>query len=102
LLATASSRYVAFWDGTNGDFLSRVGPVPGFVDGVAFSPTEDLLAIAATGSILYYRTDTMESLGAEQHKGVSCLAFSRDGKLLITGSKDRFEKNAKIWQVPTK
>lgn len=102
LLATTSSRYISFWDGANGDFISQLGPVPGFVDGLAFSPTDDLLAIAATDSILYYRTEKMEPIAAEQHKGVSCLAFSRDGKLLITGSKDRFEKNAKIWKVPTR
>jgi len=105
MLATASQYDVTFWDAATGESLSQLQPIPGFpspgpINGLAFSPRDDLLAVIRNDSIQFWRSDTKEFVAGEQHKGVSCLAFSRDGKLLITGSKDRFEKNAKIWQVP--
>jgi WD40 repeat protein len=106
MLGTASQFDVTFWDAATGESLSQLERIPGFprpgpITGLAFSPRDDVLAvIRRDDSIQFWRTDTKEFIAGEQHKGVCCLAFSKDGKLLITGSASRFEMNAKIWEVP--
>jgi WD40 repeat protein len=107
MLATASQFDVTFWDAATGESLSQLERIPGFprpgpITGLAFSPRDDVLAVTRDDSIQFWRTDTKEFIAGEQHKGVSCLAFSKDGKLLITGSGSRFEMNAKIWEVPSR
>lgn len=103
LLATGGfGRDIIFWDARTGDFISRMNATTAPIFGLAFSPKDDILATVGGDSVMFWRTDTKEFITGFQHKRVSCLAFSTDGMLLITGSNDRFEPNAKIWVVPTK
>ena len=76
--------------------------VPGWVAGVAFSPTGDRLAIASSDAVarIVDPTTCRTLVQCQGHDdGVAAVAFHPDGKLLATGS---FDHTAALWDVDGK
>jgi WD40 repeat protein len=90
-------KLVAWYQGDNvelrntvtGQLLRRlpIDPNPG---GLVFSPAGDLLALASGDSVLLYdpATDTVVGAAEGHADNVTCLAFTPDGRTLVTGSSD--------------
>ncbi len=104
VLATLSfPGNIHLWDARTGDLITNFSaPVP--VNVIAFSPKEDMIALAGgdrpSYPVLFWRMATKEFTWCWGHtNSIECLAFSPDGKLLATGSRDQ---TVKIWEVPGK
>jgi WD40 repeat protein len=71
------------------------------VNAVAFSPTAEILATASGNMIMLWHTSTHKSQGTlEDHTDtVLSLAFSPDGTMLVSGSKDR---TAILWDLASR
>jgi WD40 repeat protein len=103
VLATAgTAAYITLWNTRTGDFIEQFLSTVGTVNGMAFSPTMDVLAIVGGHSVCFWDVNKKEFIARHSHRGVASLAFSTDGKLLITGSEAKDEGSAKIWHAPAK
>lgn len=88
---------VIYWDATNGQIVHRFTQHPQEVRAVAFSPTHDFIATASGLTIRLYDVRGKEVRRFSGHTGlVKCLAFSRDGKRLVSGSDD---KSIRVWDA---
>ena len=107
LLASASGdRTVKLWDITTGERLDTFPEPTKEVYSVAFSPDGNEVAAAGVDNrIRVWRLSESAREGTNQlritrfaHEGaVIELAYSRDGKTLVSGAEDR---TARIWDVP--
>jgi WD40 repeat protein/tRNA A-37 threonylcarbamoyl transferase component Bud32 len=92
-------QVISVWDlGTGRELRTIVGNFP-ISRNLALSPTSDLLAFSRDS----YRVSLAAAASTEpprvfdaHDRVVSCLAFSADGKRLVTGSWDQ---TAKVWDV---
>jgi WD40 repeat protein len=91
-----------FWDAATGRHLGKVqvGPVLNYRHLLAFSP--DGKSIAVPGQRNIYLLDiasrsVVATLQGHENE-ITCMAFSPDGRFLLTGSQD---KTAVLWDVAT-
>jgi serine/threonine protein kinase len=91
---------VILWQANSGDIVRRLPRLPQEVRSLAFAPAENLLATASGLSVrLWDLTTGQEVRRFGGHTGmVKCLAFTADGKRLLSGSDD---KAIRLWEVAT-
>jgi WD40 repeat protein len=97
LLALAPGEELKLWEAATG----RAVPVPkpaGPVVGAAFSPAEDLLALAGEGGVSLWDAAGKEVRRLKIDPVSMAVAFSRDGRLLVT---DAGGEGVKLWEVAT-
>jgi RNA polymerase sigma factor (sigma-70 family) len=104
VLASAADRTVRLWDPVSGKLFAR-SDGKDQVFAVAFSPDGRVLAVSGrgedrTGPIHLLEVPTGKEIRRiSGHRfGVTALAFSPDGKTLVSGSDD---KTVRIWDVTT-
>ncbi len=93
---------VQIWDAVSGRLLNTLSPHAGQVFSLAYSTTDNLLAVGcADGSVQLWADDGARPLGVIQGhaSGVSALAFTPDGKSLISGNENGF---VTVWNVTTR
>ncbi len=80
--------------------IARIDVSESPVNVIAYSRTANRLAIAAANDIHIYDADTYEKIMvlAEHTDSVLALAFSPNGKLLVSGSSD---KTVRLWEAET-
>lgn len=67
---------------------------------VVFAPAGMLLGVGGTGIALLLKVDTLEVVDKIKGKGVFTLAFSKDGKLLLTSSSFIMQGHeTRLWKV---
>jgi eukaryotic-like serine/threonine-protein kinase len=105
LLTACNDDYARFWDVESrkvlGSPMREDGTAPGTVPimSVAFSPDGSLAVIAGYVARLYRASDrTRVGQDMRQRYRIGCLAFSPDGKSLVTGSWDH---TVRRWEVPS-
>ena len=95
VVAIVLSQFVTFVFAQDVTILDHGGPI----QSVAFSPVDNSLVASAGGhntiKLWNLRENTMKALNAHKDK-VNSVAFSPDGKLLVSGSEDR---TIKMWDV---
>ena len=69
--------------------------------GAKFSPDGTILAVNSSAGIQIWNTATRAAVATLSHRGVSSLAFSRDGAKLASGSYGITEAKIKLWDVAT-
>jgi WD40 repeat protein len=94
LLSASQDGTVRLWDAKTGAARGSVGAQVGQVAAIAYGGPTKQLAMAGSGVRLRQMDGTfIELLGAGQ---VSSLAYSRDGRLVLTGGKDRV---LRVWRA---
>jgi WD40 repeat protein len=90
---------VCFWDLNTGREVRRFAG-PGEINTVVFSPDGSLIAGAGHQQIIVWNSDTRKELVRLKSDSVErkCLAFSRDGKVLISAAEGGL---ACLWEIPT-
>ena len=70
----------------------------GMVRDIAYSPNGELMALAGNSGISCYQTDDRTKIGqlTGHTSWVESVAFSADGKTLVSGSRDG---TARLWEV---
>jgi WD40 repeat protein len=109
LASGGSDAAVRLWDAATGAQVAELKGHHGCIMAVAFSPQGDRLASGSwdeskgTGDLKIWDVDrTSKNFGKEQRsfagydKGVTCLAFANDGRLLASGGVDH---NVLLWHV---
>ena len=91
---------VRLWDVTTGNEIRGLRGATDWVTAVAFRPDgQGVYAAGADKTVREFELARPESAAAAGHAlPVRCVAVSRDGKLLATGSED---KTVKVWDVAT-
>jgi WD40 repeat protein len=90
---------VRLWEVATGEQLALVEGPEGGVRDVAFNPDGTLIAFVGgleDGSVSLWDTETGETLAVLESPYVSCVAFSTDGTLLVTGGNDG---TVRLWRV---
>jgi eukaryotic-like serine/threonine-protein kinase len=98
------TKFLSIWDATTGKLLSRLEPIPVFVNRISWSPTGEVLACATIdGQVKLWDTSAAKLLRVLYEKddaSKSGLAWSRDGTMFAAG--DKFGRitvwNTKNWQ----
>ena len=105
ILASASMRgEVRLWDTATGQDCGRVDPGAGRFHALAFAPDGRTLALAEwqsnEGDILLWdlEANRLRSRLAGHTDGIGQLAFSRDGRMLVSGGRD---KKIMFWDPDT-
>jgi WD40 repeat protein len=96
LLALVGGEGLKVWEAATGREL----PVPrpkGEVVGAAFSPTEDLLALAGEGGVSLWDAAGKEVRRLKADPGSGAVAFSRDGRYLAADAGG----GVRVWEVAT-
>ncbi|KAB8213051.1 WD domain protein [Aspergillus novoparasiticus] len=95
-LASADSSSIKLWDTTTGIECQTLYSHSGIASSVAFSPDGRTLAFADGSSIKLW--DTTTGIERQTLKGYSPLAFSPDGRTLVSRSTDN---TIKLWDTTT-
>jgi WD40 repeat protein len=102
LLAVANGSEVKLWDSRTGKEVAKLKNLRGTANAVAFSPTGRTLAVASTRYQREFTKHFIKTIGISEVKifdvpsgkvnlrlvdvgAVNSLAFSRDGRILVTG-----------------
>jgi serine/threonine protein kinase len=86
-----------YWNADSGQIVCRLPKHPQEIRGVAFAPTGDHIASASGFTVRLHDVRGQEIRRFSGHSGVvRCLAFSADGKRLLTGGDD---KAIRLWDV---
>lgn len=72
----------------------------GAINKVAYSPDGTRLAVGSTIGVWVYDIEKGKALDLFPMYGVSCLAFSPDGKTVVDGSKSKWH-NLVLWDITT-
>ena len=94
--AAGSSEPLRIWDLETGELLKRFLPAGGQCG--AFSPDGNLVAIASLGMIHIVDVETASRNLLRTGLDINALAFSPDGKTLVSSSSDA---TIRIWNVST-
>jgi WD40 repeat protein/DNA-directed RNA polymerase specialized sigma24 family protein len=98
-LAVGGNRGVKIWDIETGS-LTRTLKIPdGYATALAYLPNGELLAISSSDHTVWLKTtnDGKNVLRLGNHSDeITSVAFSADGSLLATGSKDQY---ANLWRI---
>ncbi|NQT15759.1 MAG: PD40 domain-containing protein, partial [Planctomycetes bacterium] len=93
--------HLKLWDVTNGDIIETFLQRPRAVQAIAVNPAKPILASAGTGVEAVIRVrdladgQILAELAGHEDRVLS-LVFSPDGKLLVSGGRD---KTVRIWEV---
>ena len=100
LLTLAIFLVNGFADGLPKHAITRIDTGEGPVNAIAYSRAANRLAVAAADKIHIYDTSTYKELMvfAEHTDSVLTLAFSPNGKLLVSGSSD---ETVRLWNADT-
>ena len=96
---------VAIWDGNTVKRKRKVGvftdPGSKTVGDVVFSPDGKLLGVGGIGTALLLSVDTLEVVDRVKGQGGFTLAFSPDGRLLLTGNSPFMDgrHDIRLWRV---
>ncbi len=105
IISASDDKTIRVWDSTTGEerrkILGQIGVGSGEIFAMALSPDEEFLAVGGYFKsddirIYNYKTGKLLKVLKSHTNIVYDLAFSLDGKYLISGSGDR---TAKIWRV---
>lgn len=99
LYAGLIDRSVCIWEAESGKLLRNFKPVSHRIESIAVSPDGETIAAASNASIHLWafdqRDDTPRTLQGHQNS-IARIAFSNNGKWLISGS---FDRTARLWDV---
>ena len=100
LLTLAMFLINGFAEGLPKHAITRIDTGEGPVNAIAYSRVANRLAVAATDKIHIYDASTYKELMvfAEHTDSVLTLAFSPNGKLLVSGGSD---KTVRLWNTDT-
>ncbi|MEK6239167.1 MAG: WD40 repeat domain-containing protein, partial [Planctomycetales bacterium] len=110
LMSAGIDKTVRMWDLTTGAEVHKSESEDGMVFALAVSPDESTMAVAGylSSSVLLLDLQQQPAAplgvleGAEGHDGIiRCLAFSPDGRLLLSGSRGS-ERTALVWDWKAK
>jgi WD40 repeat protein len=101
LLATASGRgSVRVWDTRTHHEIGQTIAAGGFVEALAFSPDDKMLATSDNGAVRLWNLFTAQPVGLPMTSAqdVDALAFSANGTILATAGRDG---TARLWDAST-
>jgi WD40 repeat protein len=101
LLAAAGDETISLWNVQSGDLVRQTAPSESNWGSLAFSPDGQVLAAGRGGTIQLWEVGTGQRVGlvsvGQEGGGLTKVAFSHDGKLLITGDSGGA---IRLWGVP--
>ena len=100
LLTLAMFLVNGFAEGLPKHAITRIDTGKGPVNAIVYAQSENRLAIAAANNIHIYDADTYKELRvlAGHTDSVQAVAFSLNGKLIVSGSSD---KTVRLWEAET-
>ena len=91
---------ICLWDLERGKKVRTLTGHYGLVTCVRFSPDgKQLLSSSSDGTIRFWNVESGKELKRIQEQNASCVAFSLDGKRIVTG--DWNDKVVRVWAVET-
>jgi WD40 repeat protein len=96
MIVYGGSSEIKFWDAVSGSLLFSL-PKGGFETAVAFSPDGALLASLNDNQLELWDVHSHEKLTSIERPNATHLAFSSDGRYIVTGGYDGL---LRVWGVP--